>query len=147
MFNKVTRMPLLYAFNEEINVSEQKKRILVMDDEDIVADIAKQMLEYMGYDVAIASTGEDAISMYREAQNSDPFSLVIMDMNIPGGMGGMEAVSHVLEIDEHARVLISTGYASDAIVNEYATHGFCGCIAKPFDMKGLQEAVVKAVQG
>lgn len=118
-----------------------------MDDEEIVADIAKQMLEYLGYEVVLSANGEEAIESYRQAyEEGQPFSLVILDLNIPSGMGGMEAVKYILEVDEKAKVMVSTGYSSDAIVAEYSKYGFSGCIAKPFDIKGLQDAVAQALQ-
>lgn len=118
-----------------------------MDDEDIVADIAKQMLEYMGYEVTVVFNGEEAITAYQNAQDDgNPYGLVIMDLNIPNGMGGFEAVKHILTLDEKAKVLVSTGYSSDSIVQEFSKYGFCGCIAKPFDLKGLQDAVSLAMQ-
>jgi CheY-like chemotaxis protein len=117
-----------------------------MDDEGIVADIAQQMLVYLGYEATVAVDGEEAIKLYREAYEQEkPYDLVIMDLNIPQGMGGMEAVKHVLEIDKEAKVMVSSGYSSDPIMQEYRNYGFCGCIAKPFDLKGLQEALQAAM--
>jgi len=118
-----------------------------MDDEDIVADIAKQMLEYLGYEVSLAVNGEEAIELYTSALNEgNLFSLVIMDLNIPNGMGGFDAVKHIIEIDNKAKVMVSTGYSSDPIMQDYSKYGFCGCIAKPFDLKGLEDAVLAALQ-
>jgi CheY-like chemotaxis protein len=127
-------------------VSEARKRVLVMDDEGIVADIAQQMLVYLGYEATVAVDGEEAIKLYREAyEQENPYDLVIMDLNIPQGMGGMEAIKHVLEIDREAKVMVSSGYSSDPIMQEFRDYGFCGCIAKPFDLKGLQEAIQAAM--
>lgn len=125
---------------------DQKKKILVMDDEEIVADIAKQMLEYMGYEVTVVEDGEKAIAEFRLSMEGDsPYNLIIMDLNIPNGMGGMEAIQHILKLDEHAKVLVSTGYSNDPIVDDYRKHGFSGCIAKPFDLQGLQDAVDRSL--
>lgn len=113
-----------------------------MDDEDIVADIAEQMLSCLGYKVTLAAKGEEAIELYRQAhENGDGFDVVIMDLNIPNGMGGEQAVKEVLGIDTNARVIVSTGYSSDPIVTEFGDYGFCGCITKPFDLKALQNAM------
>ncbi len=134
-----------YRLVEERVVSDTEKNILVMDDEEIVADIARQMLAYLGYNVVVVENGEQAIKDYRQAyENSEPYALVILDLNIPGGMGGMEAVQHILEIDATAKVLVSSGYPNDPIMEEYDKYGFCGCIAKPFDLKGL-EAILQEV--
>ncbi|HKJ63864.1 MAG TPA: response regulator [Desulfopila sp.] len=118
-----------------------------MDDEEIVADIAEQMLSYLGYQAVVVGGGEEAVRLYREAyEQDDPFSLVILDLNIPRGMGGQEAVGHILEIDPAAKVLVSSGYSSDIIMQEYSSYGFSGCIAKPFDLKGLQDVLDKALR-
>lgn len=126
-------------------MSETGKKILVMDDEEIVADIAEQMLQYLGYDSNVVQTGEEAIKDYREAfEAGEPYSLVIMDLNIPQGMGGIEAVKHILEIDPNARVVVSSGYSDDSIMHEYKNYGFAGSMGKPFDIQGLK-AVLQTV--
>jgi len=118
-----------------------------MDDEDIVADIAKQMLAYIGYDVSVVENGEDAIERYRAAFDAgEPYALVIMDLNIPNGMGGVEAVKHLLKIDTNAKVLVSSGYSSDPIMQEFQQHGFVGSISKPFDLNGLKSAIQAAIE-
>ncbi len=127
---------------KENSVSEKLGRILVMDDEEIVTDIAEQMLAHLGYEVNIAGNGEEAIEFYRQAlAEGKGYALVIMDLNIPRGMGGEEAVKKVLEIDANARVVVSSGYSSDPVVSNYRHFGFCGCITKPFDFRMLQDVV------
>lgn len=138
----ITLKEHLTIFPKENFVTDSGMKILVMDDEDIVADIAKQMLMYMGHEVSIVENGEDAIQEFKQAREAgEPFALVIMDLNIPRGMGGVEAVKHVLDIDGSAKVLASTGYTSDAIMQDYQKYGFCGCIAKPFDLNSLKNAL------
>lgn len=118
-----------------------------MDDEEIVADIAQQMLKYLGYDAHIAEGGEQAVRDYKEAfEAGNPYALVIMDLNIPQGMGGIEAVKHILEIDTNARVVVSSGYSGDPIMQEYSKYGFVASIGKPFDIKGLQAVIQTALQ-
>lgn len=118
-----------------------------MDDEEIVADIAEQMLSFLGYRAVVVANGEEAVRLFRQAhEQGDPFNLVILDLNVPQGMGGKEAVGHILETDGDARVLVSSGYSSDIIMQEFSTYGFCGCIAKPFDLKGLEDALDKALR-
>jgi len=132
---------------EETPVSEAAKKVLVMDDEEIVADIAEQMLSYLGYEAVVVGSGEEAVRLFRQAhERGDPFDLVILDLNVPRGMGGKEAVGHILETDADAKVLVSSGYSSDIIMQEFSTYGFSGCIAKPFDLKGLQDALDKALR-
>jgi CheY-like chemotaxis protein len=74
-------------------------------------------------------------------QARDPFDVVIMDLTIPGGMGGKEAIKKLLEIDPNATVIVSSGYATDPIMSEYRKHGFKAVIAKPYSVKQLRETL------
>ncbi len=122
------------------------KKILVMDDEEIVVDIASQMLMYLGYEVDIAHDGNEAIKLYNESCGSDDgYLAVIMDLNIPQGMGGLEAVKHVLAINDKAKIIVSSGYSTDPIVEDFKKYGFSGCISKPFDLKSLEEVLQKVL--
>lgn len=128
-------------------MAEIKKKVLVMDDEEIVADIAQQMLMYLGYEAHVVEAGDEAIRVYKEASEAgNPYVLVIMDLNIPQGMGGIEAVKHILEIDKDAKVVVSSGYSDDPIMREYSDYGFVASIGKPFDIKGLQEIIQAVLQ-
>lgn len=121
-------------------VTEEKKKILVMDDEEMVGDIACQMLEYLGFEAIRVADGADAVKEYKKHQSEGiPFTAVIMDLNIPGGMGGKEAVGKVLSIDPEAKVFVSSGYSTDPIMVNYQDYGFTGGIAKPFDLAAMQQ--------
>ncbi len=113
-----------------------------MDDEEIVCDIAKQMLLYLGYEVEVAFDGETAVELYRQQFDKGvSFSVVIMDLNIPDGMGGQEAVKEVLAIDPSAKVVVSSGYSNDPILQAYEKYGFSGAIGKPFDLESLKRSL------
>jgi CheY-like chemotaxis protein len=121
---------------------ELKGKILIMDDEEIVGDIAKQMLVFLGYDVVLVKDGKEAVSLYKSLlQSGDRFHAVIMDLTIPGGMGGKEAVGEILAVDPEAKVIVSSGYTSDPIMAHYREYGFSGAIAKPFDMQSLKSII------
>ena len=127
-------------------MSETKTKVLVMDDEEIVADIAQQMLMYLGYDAHVVEAGEQAVKDYKEAYEAgEPYALVIMDLNIPQGMGGIEAVKRILDIDKNAKVVVSSGYSGDPIMQAYNEYGFVASIGKPFDIKGLQTVIENAL--
>ncbi len=120
-------------------MTEKIKKILVMDDEEIVGDIAKQMLVFMGYEAEIARDGEEAIRLYKEQFNKGmPYLLVIMDLNVPDGMGGQEAIGKILAIDANAKAIVSSGYTNDPIMQRFGEYGFSGAIGKPFDLEGLK---------
>jgi CheY-like chemotaxis protein len=119
---------------------ENKKKILVMDDEDMVGEIACQMLEYLGFEAVHVTDGLDAIEEYKKQQHGGmPFTAVIMDLTIPGGMGGKEAVTEILSIDSQAKVFVSSGYSTDPIMVNFRDYGFYGGIAKPFDLEAMQK--------
>lgn len=123
-----------------METQENKKTILVMDDEDMVGEIACQMLEFLGFDAEWVADGADAIREYKKKQaDGVPFAAVIMDLSIPGGMGGKEAVTEILNIDKTAKVFVSSGYSTDPIMINYEEYGFSGGIAKPFDLAAMQE--------
>ncbi len=112
--------------------------ILVMDDEEIIRELAIGMLEEMGYQVTTCSDGTEAVRYYKAAQESGmPFSAVIMDLTIPGGMGGKEAAEEILAIDPAACLMVSSGYSNDPIMSDYSAYGFNGAIAKPYTLSEL----------
>ncbi|MBF0559263.1 MAG: PAS domain S-box protein [Nitrospirae bacterium] len=120
-------------------------RVLVMDDEALVRDIAGEILALLGYDVSFAEDGLNAINTYKNAAaENKPFSFVIMDLTVPGGMGGKEAVQNILEADPSATVIVSSGYSSDPIMSEYKQYGFKGVITKPYTVQRMSEAIADA---
>jgi two-component system cell cycle sensor histidine kinase/response regulator CckA len=113
-------------------------RILIMDDEELIREIASEILEYTGYNVESCADGKEAVELFRNARDNDvPFDAVILDLTIPGGMGGKEAASLMLEIDPHAVLIVSSGYSNDPVVANFRQYGFSGVVSKPFDAKGL----------
>jgi two-component system, cell cycle sensor histidine kinase and response regulator CckA len=121
---------------------QNKINILILEDEDIVGDIARQMLVYLGYDVVLVKDGMEAVSQYiSRIDCGKRFHLVIMDLTIPGGMGGKDAVSEILAVDPNAKVVVSSGYSNDPIMVHCKEYGFSAAIAKPFDLQSLKRIV------
>ena len=107
--------------------------ILVMDDEKMIRDMATEMCEYLGYQVTTCLDGTEAVKHYKAAMESGaPFSVVIMDLTIPGGMGGKETAELLLVLDPKARLIVSSGYSNDPIMSDYSRYGFSGAVAKPY---------------
>jgi len=124
-----------------------KGKILVMDDDEAVRDVAGAMLGKLGYETAPAGDGAEAIELYERARKSgEPFDVVIMDLTIPGGMGGREAIKKLLEIAPDARAIVSSGYSNDPIMAEYAKYGFSGVVGKPYKLMELSETVSRVVK-
>jgi CheY-like chemotaxis protein len=121
---------------------QNKINILILEDEDIVGDIARQMLVYLGYDVVLVKDGMEAVSQYISRINcGERFHVIIMDLTIPGGMGGKDAVSEILAVDPNAKVVVSSGYSNDPIMVHCKEYGFSAAIAKPFDLQSLKSIV------
>ncbi len=117
-------------------------KIMIMDDDEMVREVVTAMLGRMGHEAATAVNGEEAIKLYREAMDADKnFDLIIMDLTIPGGMGGKEAAREVLKLDPEARIIVSSGYSNDPIMADYAGHGFAGAIVKPYQSQELARAI------
>jgi PAS domain S-box-containing protein len=114
-------------------------RLLVMDDEQTVADVTCAMARHLGYETTSVPDGEATLTAYAQAVTEQhPFDLVIMDLTVPGGMGGREAVQKLHELYPNARVIVSSGYSDDASIAEYTQCGFVASLAKPYTMEQLE---------
>jgi CheY-like chemotaxis protein len=119
-----------------------KGRILVMDDEEIIRDVLSSMLEFLGYEVEFSLDGQDALDKYREAMQGDKrFDAIIMDLTIPGGKGGKEAIHDLREIDPRVRAIVSSGYSNDPVMSNFTEYGFMGVVKKPFKIEELDEVL------
>jgi PAS domain S-box-containing protein len=123
-------------------------RILVMDDEETVCHLVERMLTRCGFAVATAGGGQETIAMYRQAmKDGAPFDVVIMDLTIPGGIGGKDAIKELLTIDPHAKAIVSSGYADSPVMANYADYGFKGVAAKPYTPNELRNALAQVLNG
>ncbi|ABD42571.1 response regulator receiver domain protein (CheY-like) [Methanospirillum hungatei JF-1] len=117
-------------------------RILLMDDEPAICEITGILLKKLGYDPTIAVTGEEALAEYKKGrENGNPYDVIILDLTIPGGMGGREVISIIRESDPDVKVLVSSGDLSDPAIISYADYGFSGVLAKPYNKVGLDQAI------
>jgi CheY-like chemotaxis protein len=125
-----------------------KGKILVMDDEEIVRLVAGEILRYLSYEVEFAKNGDEALALCSEAiQANKPFHVAIMDLCIPNGMGGKEAVVKLREIDPDLKVLVSSGHVSDPVMTNFRAYGFAGAVVKPYQVEELGVQVEKVLQG
>ena len=123
-------------------------RILLMDDEEFVRDIASSLLQYLGYTVDTANEGKEALSLYRKSlEDGERYAVVIMDLTIPGGMGGKETVRKLKKLDPEAKTIVSSGYANDPILANYREYGFDGIVPKPYKIEELAETLHKVITG
>jgi CheY-like chemotaxis protein len=122
-------------------------RILIMDDEDFIREIATEILQYMGYDVESCADGGEAVECFQKAREIDnPFACVILDLTVPGGLGGRETAARLLGIDPDAVLIVSSGYSNDPIISNFKKYGFKGAIRKPFDADTLASELAKLIQ-
>jgi len=125
---------------------EGQGRILLMDDNEAIRLTTKQILDHVGYEVELAKNGQEVIELYRRALLSGkPFAAVVVDLTIPGGMGGMETFRVLQQIDPSARAIISTGYCNDLILSKYREAGFQGIISKPYKVEDLVVVLHKVI--
>lgn len=123
-----------------------KGDILVMDDDPTIQALASAMLNKLGYDTAVAGNGDEAIALFRSARESHrPFDAVLMDLTIPGGMGGKEVIKHLISIDRQVKAIVSSGYSSDPVMANYQEYGFSGVAAKPYTIQSLSSAIHTAL--
>jgi two-component system, cell cycle sensor histidine kinase and response regulator CckA len=121
-------------------------RVLLMDDEPFIRDLAGEMLSLLGYEVILASDGSEALALYRAALHSSrPVDAVIMDLTVPGGMGGSETIQRLREIDPAVKAIVSSGYSNDPIMADYERYGFRGVVAKPYSIQELSETLTRVV--
>ncbi|MBI5249103.1 MAG: response regulator, partial [Desulfomonile tiedjei] len=124
--------------SDEKSHKQSKGRVLVMDDEELVRDLARELLVVLGYEVGLAKDGTETIAVYENTLRSGrPFDVVIMDLTIPGGMGGKETIQRLQRIDPKVRAIVSSGYSNDPVMAEYDLHGFMGVLPKPYNADDL----------
>jgi len=123
----------------------QKRRILLMDDEQMILDIVSRMLGHLGYEVTTCTDGSQAIAAFAKAKSQgEPFDVVMMDLVIPNGVGGQDAVHTIKKIDPGARVLASSGHLEHPVMLDHKKFGFNAVLEKPYKLEKLQQ-VIEAV--
>ena len=126
------------------HVISKPAKILVMDDEASVCRLAVQMLSPCGYSVTTTPGGREAIARCKQAlEAGEPFDVAIMDLTIPGGVGGVQAIKDLLELTPHVRAIVSSGYADDPAMANPAAYGFKAALAKPYSQNELRDAVAR----
>jgi PAS domain S-box-containing protein len=122
-------------------------KILVMDDEEMLLQLTSQFLNHLGYQVSTVSDGESAIEAYKKAsQEGAPFSVVIMDLTIPGGMGGKETIKKLRQFDPHIRAIVSSGYSNDPVMADFQKYGFQAVLTKPYKIQTLSAVIDDVVK-
>lgn len=120
----------------------RRKRILVMDDEEIVRVVINRLLLQCGFEAELSKDGNEMLRLYHEAkEGKNPFDLVILDLIIQDGMGGQEAMINLLSYDSSAKVIVSSGYSNDPIMTNFREYGFSGFLPKPYKLEELKRVL------
>ena len=128
------------------DVVHGKGRILIMDDNDSVLETVSQMLCHIGYQVELAKDGSEAVHFYRKAMEAEQtYDAIILDLTVPGGIGGREAMQNIMELDPHAKGIVSSGYSNDPVMTEYEKYGFSGMVKKPYKLGELSRTVYEVI--
>ncbi len=145
--NFIIYLPAIEAAKERIQKRETpldvgRRKILVMDDEELVLNIAGEMMSALGHDVEFAKHGESATEKYRAAMDSgNPFDIVILDLTIRGGLGGRDTIEQLSKIDPKVKAIVSSGYSDDAAVADYEKYGFKARLTKPYKLEDLRDTL------
>ena len=124
------------------------KRILIMDDESAIRELTSQLLETMGYEVTAVPDGSEAIRIYERAmRKAEDFQVVILDATVRGGLGGVETIERLRNIDPEVNAIICSGYSDEAALSQFLSYGFRSALPKPFTRRELADALQKAAKG
>ena len=123
-------------------------RILVMDDEEMLRKMLSMTLPLDGYEVELARDGAEAVELYKKARESGrPFDAVILDLTVPGGMGGKEAIKKLLEIYPRVKAIVSSGYSTDPVMADFKDYGFSAVAVKPYRIEELENTLRSLITG
>ena len=123
-------------------------RILVMDDDEMVRQVLGQMLSALGYQAEFARDGIEALERFEQARREGrPHDAVIMDLTIPGGMGGKETVQQLRVVDPGVKAIVSSGYCNDPVIADFRRHGFAAFLVKPYQSDELGRVLEAVLSG
>ncbi len=121
---------------------QRAARILVMDDEEIIRTLSRELINALGHEVDVAKHGEEALEKYQTAIDAGiPFDIVILDLTVRGGMGGTETIQKLREIDPAVKAIVSSGYSDDAAIANHPALGFKAYLKKPYNIEQLRQAL------
>jgi len=124
-----------------------KGKVLLMDDEQIIIEVTLEVLKFLEYDVMFARDGAAALELYRrEKEAGAPFDLVILDLSVPDGLGGKDAIALLKAYDPNVKAVVSSGYSNDPAVLNFSEYGFTGKLTKPYKISDLREMLEQQIK-
>jgi CheY-like chemotaxis protein len=128
-------------------IEPMQGRVLFMDDEEPIVRMASTLLQRLGFEVELARDGAETVQKFAAAhQAGRPFDLVVMDLTVPGGMGGREAIAELRRIDPGVKAIVSSGYSSNTVLANYQAYGFRGMVAKPYKIDDFIRVLRKVMR-
>jgi PAS domain S-box-containing protein len=138
----VSKKTLLRKTEKQQTIYPGKGKILIMDDEEIIREFAGESLKDAGYEVEVVCDGREAVDCYQKAKEAkQPFAAVILDLTVPGGMGGKETLEKLLAVDPEVKAIVSSGYSKDPVMANFTQYGFMGIVPKPYRIEELSKAL------
>ena len=130
----------------ELQPAAGEGRVLIMDDEEGVRNVAGELLGHVGYACDYARDGSEAVRMFSDAAAAGrPFDAVILDLTIPGGMGGKDTIRKLVEMSPDVKAIVSSGYSNDPVMANYAAFGFKGVVPKPYRFEELSRVLQEVI--
>ncbi|MGB3649330.1 MAG: response regulator, partial [Desulfobulbales bacterium] len=121
-------------------------KVLLMDDEEFLLEMASELLQHLGYTVDTAIDGKEALDLYKKGlESGQKHAVVIMDLTIPGGIGGKETIRELKKLDPDAKTIVSSGYATDPILSNFKNYGFDAMLPKPYEVEELAKILHKVI--
>ena len=125
---------------------EREGRVLILEDEEAIIEMINAILVKTGYKVVITKDGKDTLDQYKKARESGKsFDIVMVDLTIPGGMGGMETIKRLKKIDPNVKAIVCSGYSDSPAMSNYKDYGFCDSLPKPYHTRELKEKLHKVI--
>lgn len=132
--------------NPQEIVKKTVYKIMILDDEKMIRTLTQKFLERHAYEVLLAENGEEAVKIYKDALGAEsPIDIGIMDLSIPGGMGGHEAANEILKLNPNAKLIVSSGYDQDPVMANFQEYGFCDSLTKPYELQTLLASISKFI--
>lgn len=123
---------------------EGQGNVLIMDDEEPILKMSSRLLNKMGYKTTLVSNGWQAVETYKKAlAKNERFEIVILDLTIPGGMGGKQTMAELLKLDPTVKAIVSSGYSNDPVMANYKAYGFSDILPKPYGKNHLAEIFMR----
>jgi PAS domain S-box-containing protein len=141
-----TVMPIEQA-DHDTGLIKGKGIVLLMDDEEMILSVGSKILSFAGYTVETAHHGQEALEIFSRYLKSDsPVDVVILDITIPGGMGGAETLKRLKNLSPRVKAIVSSGYSNDPIMSDFRSYGFAGVVSKPYRMEDLLKTVNQIIK-